>query len=452
LKPIYIYNTLSRTQELFTPIVPGHIGFYTCGVTVYDYSHIGHARVYVTTDVMRRVLKAAGYTVTYVQNFTDIDDKIIHRSAAAGIDYHQFTEKYITAYKEDMAALGIIPADVYPRATDYLSSMIGMIEAMISSGNAYVSDSGDVWFSVATTPGYGKLSRKKIDELIAGARVDAVVGKRCPSDFVLWKSAKPGEPNWPSPWGNGRPGWHIECSAMARDLLGDTIDIHAGGEDLIFPHHENEICQSETVTQKPFVNYWIHNGFVTIKDEKMSKSLGNFFTIRDVLSTVPAAALRFFLLRSHYRSPLQYSIEGIHEANTALEKLLNTITTHHHSPSPSDDVGRLIADCTDAYWTSITSDFNFAEGIGVCFDLSRIINTYSVSSAPLAEMLSILGFDVPDAQESLPTDILDLLDARWQAKLSRNFSEADRLRNLLIEKNIIIEDTKDGYRWKRKGT
>ncbi|NBV42779.1 cysteine--tRNA ligase, partial [bacterium] len=300
---IWIYDTLEAKKKKFEPLNGSVVTFYACGVTVYDYCHIGHARVYVTTDCIRRVLAYAGYSVRYIQNFTDIDDKIINRANEAGVTVDQLTARYIDAYFEDMDRLGIQRADAYPRATEYVKQMLDLIQRLLDAGNAYQIPSGDVVFSVGTFSNYGKLSKKKLDDLEAGARVDIDSEKRHPGDFVLWKSAKPGEPAWDSPWGKGRPGWHIECSAMAMDELGPTIDIHAGGEDLVFPHHENEICQSECVTGKPFVRYWVHNGFVTIRDEKMSKSLGNFKTLRDVLAEYDGDVVRFFLLKVHYRSP-----------------------------------------------------------------------------------------------------------------------------------------------------
>jgi len=447
---LQIYDTLTRQKRLFEPLVPGHVSFYACGVTVYDYSHIGHARVYVTTDVMRRVLTALGYRVKYVQNFTDIDDKIIQRSAHSGREYHALTREFIEAYMADMAQLGVIPADIYPRATQYLPQMIGMIEALIASGHAYVSPVGDVWYAVDTFDGYGRLSRKKRDELIAGARVDTVEGKRHPHDFVLWKSAKPGEPTWDSPWGPGRPGWHIECSAMARQELGDTIDIHAGGEDLVFPHHDNEICQSEAVTKKPFVRYWVHNGFVTIDNEKMSKSLGNFFTIRDVMKEVSGQALRFFLLRSHYRTPLNYSIHGVKEAKVALDKLVNTVMTHQDGADATGESLAEVQALEARFWASLTDDFNFAEAIGVLFDLSRYINISGGSSAPLARLMDVLGLATVAESVSLSDEERELLRVRWEAKQARDFATADRLRVELLDRfQIVVEDSKTEYRWKK---
>ncbi len=447
---LVIYDTLTRQKRRFDPLVPGQVSFYTCGVTVYDYCHIGHARVYVTTDTMRRVLLAAGYSVRYVQNFTDIDDKIINRAAEAGIEYHTLTQRFIDAYMEDMGQLGISPADCYPRATEYLPQMIEMIGSLVASGHAYVSDTGDVWYSVDTFEGYGRLSRKKRDELIAGVRVDAMDGKRHPSDFVLWKSAKPGEPTWESPWGPGRPGWHIECSAMARQELGESIDIHAGGEDLIFPHHENEICQSEAVTHKPFVRYWVHNGFVTIDNEKMSKSLGNFFTIRDVLTQVSGQALRFFLLRSHYRTPLHYSLDGVKEAKVGLDKLVNTVNLHRDSPEAFGAVLSSIEVLKNRFWQAVSDDFNFSEAIGVLFDLSRMINTSEVSSGVLAELMGILGLESAALGESITQEAEDLMKVRWDAKQNRDFGTADRLRIELLERfQILVEDTKTEYRWKK---
>jgi cysteinyl-tRNA synthetase len=400
-------------------------------------------------DGIRRVLEAVNYKVRYVQNFTDIDDKIIKRATEQNIPYHQLTQTFIDAYFEDMAQLNILPADRYPRATEYIPQMISVIERLIESGNAYIAESGDVWFEVHTFEGYGKLSKKKIDELEAGARVEVTEGKRDPNDFVLWKSAKPGEPFWESPWGPGRPGWHIECSAMAMQELGPTIDIHAGGEDLVFPHHENEICQSEAVTGKPFVRYWIHNGFVTIKNEKMSKSTGNFFTLRDILAQFSGPVLRFFLLRSHYRTPLQFSFEGVAEAKAALDKLVNTVHVHALSPAPTGDLSQEIDRLTDKFWAAVTDDFNFAEAIGILFEFNRVINTAEISSSPLQKLMSILGIEIQRETE-VSQNVLNLLELRWNARQNRDFATADRLREELFDHHhIVVEDSKTEYRWKK---
>lgn len=444
-----IYDTLRRDKVVFTPITPGKVSFYTCGVTVYDYSHVGHARVYVTTDVMRRVFESLGYAVTYVQNFTDIDDKIIKRSAESGIGFHELTAQFIDAYMTDLGALGVRPADYYPRATDYVIHMIEMIEILLKKNHAYLSDQGDVWYSVASFDGYGKLSKKKMDELIAGARGDVTPGKRDAADFVLWKSVKPGEPSWPSPWGPGRPGWHIECSAMAREILGDTIDIHAGGADLIFPHHENEICQSESVSDKQFVRYWIHNGFVTIDNEKMSKSVGNFFAIRDVLTQVDGQVLRFFLLKSHYRMPLHYSLDGLKEAGVALEKLTNTARTHANSPACQESDAVAMAELHARFWSALTDDFNFPEAVGVLFDMSRLINTLGCCSSMLVESMEVLGLTLPII-DTISPEILAIMERRWAAKQNREFALADQLRIELIDHHqIVVEDSKTEYRWKK---
>ncbi len=322
---IYLYNTLSGKKEVFVPSNPPEVTFYTCGVTSYDYCHVGHARVYVVFDCIRRHLAYRGYSVRFVQNFTDIDDKIIKRSNELGEDWRSLTDRFIAACLEDLVALNVLPAESYPRATAYIDQMQALISVLIDKKAAYVAG-GDVYFSVAAFPDYGKLSKKVLEDLVAGSRVGVSDIKKDPLDFVLWKSAKPGEPSWESPWGAGRPGWHIECSAMVLSSFGETIDIHAGGQDLIFPHHENEICQSECATGKSFSRYWLHNGFVTIRDEKMAKSAGNFFTIRDLLAKYSGEVVRFFLLKTHYRSPLGFSLEGLDESAQALSRLQHTRT------------------------------------------------------------------------------------------------------------------------------
>ncbi len=447
-KDLWIYDTLTATLKKFEPINPDQVLFYACGVTVYDLCHVGHARVYVTTDAIRRVLAALGFQVKYVQNFTDIDDKIIQRATARGISTTELTTEFIQAYFDDMAKLNIMQASVYPKATDYVDQMIQMIQQLVDTDHAYPSPSGDVWYAVDTFAEYGKLSKKNRHDLEQGVRIELTNGKRHPHDFVLWKSSKPGEPFWDSPWGPGRPGWHIECSAMVFDTLGQTIDIHAGGEDLVFPHHENEICQSESVSNAPFAQYWIHNGFVTIKDEKMSKSTGNFFTLRDILAQTNGAALRFFLLKSHYRSPLQFSFEGIQEAQVALEKLFNTVRLHANSPAANVDVESAIGTHVNRFWDALCHDFNFAEGIGVLFDLSRLINATGCNSQPLDTLLEVLGLERPQEPELISSELLALMEQRWAAKKSRDFKTADALRDQLLQAGITIEDAGDHYRWK----
>jgi cysteinyl-tRNA synthetase len=446
---IYLYNTLTSQKEAFIPLKAPEVSFYTCGVTSYDYCHVGHARVYVVFDCIRRHLTHRGYTVRYVQNFTDIDDKIIKRAADLGEDWQSLTTRFIEACLEDLRALNVMPAESYPKATDYILHMQNLIGILIDKKAAYVSG-GDVYFSVSAFPDYGKLSKKVLEDLVAGSRVDVSDIKRDPLDFVLWKSAKPGEPFWASPWGNGRPGWHIECSAMVLASFGGTIDIHAGGQDLIFPHHENEICQSECATDIPFARYWLHNGFVTIRDEKMAKSAGNFFTIRDLLVKYSGEVIRFFLLKTHYRSPLGFSLEGLDEASQALSRLQHTlrIVVDWAPPTPEQLVQCHVFQA--AFEAAMDDDFNTVEAIGILFDLNKYIHTQHFNGA---STLALLGqqlglFSVEQISDTVSQIARDMMDARMSAKKNRNYAEADRLRDLLLSDfGIVIEDVKDGYRW-----
>lgn len=449
--PLIIYNTLTQKKEAFISITPGEVRFYVCGVTVYDYCHIGHARAYVVFDTIRRYLKFLGYKVQYVQNFTDIDDKIINRSNELSIPFQQLTETYIQAYFEDMDQLGIVRADHYPKATDYITHMQSLIAKLIEKGAAYVAG-GDVWFSVSAFSEYGKLSKKVLEDLQSGARVEVSTVKRSPLDFVLWKAAKAGEPFWESPWGKGRPGWHTECSAMAMHLLGETIDIHGGGEDLIFPHHENEISQSEIATGKPFSRFWIHNGFVNIHNEKMSKSTQNFLTIRDILKEYPGDILRFFLLKVHYRSPLSFSYEGLDEAKKALDRLKTTLANipqnaHLITPEIQVQLATFQTHFTDA----MSDDFNFSEAIGVLFELNRFINIHQCGVDSLRYLGQILGlFEQPESSEnSIPEAVQQLAVLRTQAKQQKDYPTADKIRDQLTVLGYKIEDTADGVRLKK---
>jgi cysteinyl-tRNA synthetase len=363
-----IYNTLNNRKEVFEPITPGRVQMYVCGMTVYDYCHIGHARVLVVFDVVYRYLKHLGYEVTYVRNITDIEDKIISRAIENGEAYDQLTERFIRAMHEDSDALGVLRPDVEPRATEAVDEMLKMIEVLEQKGFAYQADNGDVYFAVAKFPTYGQLSGKKVSELRAGERVEVDMGKRDPLDFVLWKSAKPGEPSWPSKYGDGRPGWHIECSAMSRSLFGNHFDIHGGGQDLQFPHHENEIAQSECCNDEKFVNYWMHNGFVRVNEEKMSKSLGNFFILREVLDNYRAEEIRYFIVSSHYRSPLNYSEEQLDNARSALQRLYAALLDTKLTALPQDN------DYQKRFEAALDDDFNTANAVAVLFDLVREIN------------------------------------------------------------------------------
>ena len=456
-----IYNTLAREKQVFTPIQPGRVSMYVCGMTIYDYCHIGHARMMMAFDVIYRWLKASGYQVNYVRNITDIEDKIIRRAVENGETIGQLTSRFIRYMHEDIGALGILPPDHEPRATDYVPHMLRLIEKLEQNDLAYMAGDGDVNFSVRDFPGYGKLSGKSLDDLRAGERVDVNAFKRDPLDFVLWKSSKPSEPDevkWPSKWGSGRPGWHIECSAMSCELLGEHFDIHGGGADLQFPHHENEIAQSEGALKHPFVNYWIHNGFVRLDNEKMSKSLGNFFTIRDVLKTFDAEVVRFFILRAHYRSPLNYSDAHLDDAKAALTRLYTTLKEVPAEQAPVDwDEAH-----AQRFAEAMNDDFNTPIAIAVLFDLANEIN--KTRSAVLARQLKALAATI-GILERAPLqflqgtatgaaaggpDIEALIAARSAAKKAKNFAESDRIRAALLADGIILEDKPDGVtEWRR---
>ncbi|MGE4170283.1 MAG: cysteine--tRNA ligase [Candidatus Margulisiibacteriota bacterium] len=449
MSSLQIFNTLSAQKERFEAQNHPVVSFYACGVTVYDHCHIGHARAYVAFDVARRHLEALGFKVNYVQNFTDIDDKIIARAAELGESVEVLTTRFIASYHEDMDQLNILRATAYPLATQSIADMQALISTLLADGVAYEAG-GDVCFDVSKFPSYGKLSKKVLDELEAGSRVAVSDQKRNPFDFVLWKKAKPGEPAWPSPWGEGRPGWHIECSAMAMKALGETLDIHAGGEDLVFPHHENEIAQSECVTHKPFARYWLHNGFVTIKNQKMSKSEKNFFTIKEILNQFPGDVLRFFLLKSHYRTPLAFSTEGLQEAQvaltklkTAVEKYPEEIPVNHPEKAKAEGLAQRFVD-------AMNDDFNTAEALGYLFDLSHLVNAHQFGGALLRRLGDRLGiFYRPLETQTASAEALAVLETRWQAKQNRDFKTADALRGTLLDQfGIVVEDAKDGYTWK----
>jgi cysteinyl-tRNA synthetase len=457
-----IYNSLSNRKETFEPIIPGQVRMYVCGMTVYDYCHIGHARVLVVFDVVYRFLKHLGYEVTYVRNITDIEDKIIARANENDEAYDHLTERFIRAMHEDADALGVLRPDREPRATETIDEMLEMIEALEDNGYAYQANNGDVYFAVAKFASYGQLSGKKIAELRAGERVEVDAGKRDPLDFVLWKSAKPGEPSWPSKYGDGRPGWHIECSAMSRSLLGNHFDIHGGGQDLQFPHHENEIAQSEACNGEKFVNYWIHNGFVRVNEEKMSKSLGNFFVLREVLDSYRAEEIRYFIVSSHYRSQLNYSEEQLDNAHAALQRLYAALQDTRPSDIPAD------SEYQQRFEQALNDDFNTANAIAVLFDLAREINRAKSDGKEQQHVLAsllrflggILGLLQADAEEFLKstagsggglsdTAIDELVEARLQARADKDWANADRIRDELVEAGIVIEDGSDGTRWRR---
>ena len=457
-----IYNTLSRNKEVFTPIEPGKVRMYVCGMTVYDFCHLGHARVMVVFDMVTRWLRASGLDVNYVRNITDIDDKIIRRAAENGESIRALTDRFIAAMNEDGAALGVLPPDHEPRATDYVQQMQSLIARLEQKGLAYVATNRDVCYAVRKFEAYGKLSGKSVDELRAGERVDVAQGKNDPLDFVLWKHAKaeePGEVKWDSPWGAGRPGWHIECSAMSSALLGKHFDIHGGGMDLQFPHHENEIAQSEGAHDQTFVNYWMHNGFVRIDDEKMSKSLGNFFTIREVLEKYDAEVVRFFILRAHYRSALNYSDVHLEDARSALTRLYTALKS-----APVE--GEVAVDWNEAHGrrfrTAMDDDFNTAEAVAVLFELANEVNR---SASPgLARQLKALGAvlgllerdpvvflqtGVPAAAGLDGAAIEARIALRDAAKKARDYAEADRIRAELTAAGVVLEDGPAGTSWRR---
>ena len=462
-----IYNTLTRQKEVFVPLVPGMLRMYVCGMTVYDYCHLGHARVMVAFDVVARHLRASGYDLTYVRNITDIDDKIIQRANERGESFQALTERFIDAMHEDERALGVLPPDHEPKATQAISEILSMIETLMAKGHAYVGSNGDVFYAVQSFQTYGRLSGKQLEDLQSGSRVDVDDAKKDPLDFVLWKMAKPDEPSWPSPWGQGRPGWHIECSAMSTCCLGNHFDIHGGGMDLQFPHHENEIAQSEGATGERFVNYWMHNGFVRVNEEKMSKSLGNFFTVREVLKQYRPEVIRFFILNSHYRSPLNYSQDTLNEALAGLTRLYTALRdvplNALNASFDGDDYGTRFNE-------AMNDDFNTAEAVAVLFDLARDLNRQKSSNAELATHLasrlrglaSNLGLLETDPELFLkspsPTDdagsgddqIDALILARQEAKAQKNWAEADRIRQFLAEQGIVLEDAAGKTTWRRE--
>jgi cysteinyl-tRNA synthetase len=453
-----LHNTLTRSKQDFKPIQPNKVRMYVCGMTVYDFCHLGHARVMVVFDMVARWFRASGYEVTYVRNITDIDDKIIKRASENNETIQSLTQRFITAMDEDSAKLGIIRPDIEPRATEHVQGMLDMISQLIVKGFAYQADNGDVFYKVRSFNDYGKLSGKTLDDLRAGERVDVDGHKHDPLDFVLWKSAKAGEPYWESPWGNGRPGWHIECSAMSAELLGEHFDIHGGGQDLQFPHHENEIAQSEATHGCTMANYWLHNGFVRVDDEKMSKSLGNFFTIREVLEKYDPEVVRFFILRAHYRSPLNYSDKHLDDAKASLTRLY-TALRGLNVPTTDIDWQQVPA---ARFKAAMDDDFNTAEALAVLFELANDLNKdrSPQTAALLKQLAGIVGLLQRDPQAFMQGDIqgdnatgeLDidsLITARISAKKAKDFAEADRIRKALSDAGIVLEDTAQGTTWRR---
>ena len=450
-----IYNTLSRALEDFSPLEPSHVRMYVCGMTIYDLCHIGHARMMMAFDVVQRWLKSSGYRVTYVRNITDIDDKIIKRALERGITIRQLTDEMIAAMHQDIGLLGIEPPSVEPRATEYVPQMLSLIATLQGKGLAYQGSSGDMNYAVRKFPGYGKLSGKSLDELRAGERVAVLDGKEDPLDFVLWKSAKPEEPpeaQWDSPFGTGRPGWHIECSAMSCATLGESFDIHGGGADLQFPHHENEIAQSEGATGQPLARFWMHNGFVRVDNEKMSKSLGNFFTIRDVLQSYDAETVRFFIVRAHYRSALNYSDAHLDDARQALKRLYTALSLVAPAEAQAIDWASPYA---ARFRAAMDEDFGTPEAVAVLFDLAGEVNrTRSAEMAGLLKALGgCLGILQGDPAAFLQAgvdgadDIEAQIAARAAAKAAKNFAEADRIRNALLARGIVLKDSPTGTTW-----
>ncbi|MFN3235043.1 MAG: cysteine--tRNA ligase [Gammaproteobacteria bacterium] len=457
---LVIFNTLTKQKEVFKPIEDGKVKMYACGMTVYDYCHIGHARgAMITFDMVARYLRWSGYEVTYVQNITDIDDKIIKRAQENNEDYQDLTARFIAAMQEDRKNLGLEPITHEPRATDYIDDMVKLIERLIDKGYAYVANNGDVCYSVRKFKGYGALSHRDLDKLRSGARVEVVSEKNDPLDFVLWKLAKPGEPFWSSPWGEGRPGWHIECSVMSMGMLGETFDIHGGGMDLCFPHHENEIAQSEGATGKKFANLWMHSGYLQINQEKMSKSLKNFITIREALANHPAEVIRYFMLSSHYRSPLDYNEQALFQAKRSLDSLYIALRDLPKAEKPET------SEYFDKFKGAMDDDFNTPVAFSILFDLAHEINTQRETALEKAASLGALlkylagsiGF-LQDSPEAFLQSGADDIDAKWveekiaeraQARVEKDWATSDRIRDELQAKNIILEDKAGETLWRR---
>ena len=462
---MYIYNTMSRKKELFVPLKEGKVSMYACGPTVYNFFHIGNARPFIVFDTLRRYLEYRGYQVTFVQNFTDIDDKMIRRANEEGITVKELGDRFIQEYYTDADALGVKRATVNPRATEHIQDIIDLVKTLVDKGHAYPTPNGDVYFSVRSWPGYGKLSGQNIDDLENGARVDPTEDKQDPLDFALWKGQKPGEPAWPSPWGMGRPGWHIECSAMSMAILGQSFDIHGGGQDLIFPHHENEIAQSEAATGKPFAHYWMHNGFINVDNQKMSKSLGNFFTVRDIAKEYDLDVVRLFMLSVQYRNPINFSRDLIQQAAVALQRLRTALDRLKEAPIVSEAVAdeQAFLDTLEGYRTrfneAMDDDLNTADALGVLFDFARAANTFvsvprtkkavDATSALYSELMDVLGLLPRKTGEEFPAEVLALLDERQAARKAKNYARADEIREQLKTLGYAIEDSRQGAKLKK---
>ncbi|MEY8749056.1 cysteine--tRNA ligase [Alkalicoccobacillus gibsonii] len=463
---IQILNSLTMKKEPFIPMEEGKVKMYVCGPTVYNYIHIGNARPPIVYDMVRRYLEYRGYEVFFVSNFTDVDDKIIRAASELGEDVFDVANRFIEAYHQDTCALGVKPADIHPRVTETISDIVEFIEKLEQKGYAYESG-GDVYFRTRKFKEYGKLSSQSIDDLQSGSRIEVDSRKEDPLDFVLWKAAKEGEISWESPWGNGRPGWHIECSAMVKKYLGDTIDIHAGGRDLSFPHHENEIAQSEALTDKPMANYWMHNGFINIDNEKMSKSLGNFVLAHDIIRQHSPEVVRFFMLTAHYRSPINFSSELLEGAKNGLDRIKTALRTIKHRLDDCADYGEQdgwldkVSELRTRFIQEMDDDFNSANGISVLFDAAKEANIYSrekqTSKSVLEAFISlfdelggVLGLSLHEEAELLDAEVDQLIEKRNQARAARNFQEADDIRDQLKNQGILLEDTPQGVRWKRE--
>ena len=466
-----IFNTLSRRKEEFVPLEPGKVKMYVCGPTVYNFIHIGNARPMIIFDTVRRYFEYKGYDVNYVSNFTDVDDKIIKKAIEEGVDADTISQRYIAECKKDMADMNVKPATTHPQATQEIGGMLEMIQTLIDKGHAYVAADGTVYFRTKSFKGYGKLSHKNLDEMMSGFRELKVTGeenKEDPSDFVLWKPKKEGEPYWESPWCQGRPGWHIECSVMSKKYLGEQIDIHAGGEDLIFPHHENEIAQSEAANGKTFANYWMHNGFLNIDNKKMSKSLGNFFTVREIGEKYDLQVLRFFMLSAHYRSPINFSAELMEASKNGLERiitcaerlkeLLNKVSGDALTEEEQENkknVDELVA----KFEAAMDDDFNTADAVSAIFELVKLANSTAneESTRAYAELLAgtieklsdVLGIITERKAEVLDSEVEELIAARQRARKEKNFALADEIRQKLLDMGIVLEDTREGVKWKR---
>lgn len=463
---MYFYNTLTRRKDKFEPITPGEVKIYACGPTVYNFIHIGNARPICVFDTLRRYLEYRGYKVSYVQNFTDIDDKIIKRANEEGISFSEVSEKYIREFWTDAKGLNFREATVHPKATENIDKIIEIISGLVENGYAYEAQ-GDVYFSPKKFSEYGKLSHQPLEDLEAGARIMVGEVKREPMDFALWKAAKPGEPSWDSPWGKGRPGWHIECSAMVCRYLGETIDIHCGGQDLIFPHHENEIAQSECFTGKPFANYWLHNGYINVDNVKMSKSLGNFFTVRDVAEKFGYEPIRYLMIASHYRSPVNYSVEVIEQCKASLARLYNCRDSidFELTNAGEGEVDEALKAALDArreqFIAAMDDDLNTADAIAAVFEAVRDINsaivgkgaskaTIELAASVFDELTGVLGLVYNRKAENLDEDIDAMIAARAQARKDKNWAEADRIRDELKAMGIVLEDTAQGVKWHRE--